>query len=460
MRNLLLLLVAFGLGAKRHWHIFLAIATGITLGVLLPVDSTHPATFVHEAFEFFGQLFIRLITMLALPLMISSLITGITSLGDARQLGKIGLKTGFFFFFTMIIASSMAAAVAYFVNPGSYFEPGFIEKLSSQAVNFRPLGTVPHVGESQQFKALLNSPTLYDFKLFLLSAIPDNPFAALSSGSFVPAIFFTVVFGSALAMIGDTARPVVSFFEAIFAATMKIVDWLMILAVPGVFSLAFTVFSHSGFELFSQMMPYILCVLGALAIQAFVIYPILLFVFARVNFLDLYRAVSEALLVAFGTASSSATLPVTLACIERRAGVSNRIASFVLPTGATMNMNGTTIFEVVAVMFLAQLYGIPMEPITIVTIVLLAIVAAIGCAGVPSVGLVTMAIVLNGVGHFEPAQVTAGLSILWSVDRFLDMCRTAVNVIDDSAVATMIAASEGELNRDLLTSKDGWQDVI
>ena len=460
MRNLLLFLVAFGLGAKRHWHIFLAIGLGITLGIFMPVDQLHPASFFHEILEVVGQLFIRLITMLALPLIISSLIIGVTSLGDARQLGKIGGKTIFFFLLGMVIASCIAVTMGLLINPGQYFPEDFTLMIRNQPAPFQPLGSFAHVGEHEDFGKTLSSIDGATVKAVILGLIPENPFGSLASASYVPVIIFTLIMGAALAFIGDTGRPVVAFFEGIFAATMKMVDWIMMLAVPGIFALSFTVFSHTGMGLFQQMLPYMYCVLASLAIQAFVVHPILLFVFARVNFIDVYRAGSEALLVAFGTASSSATLPVTLACVERRGGVSNRIASFVLPTGATLNMNGTTIFEVIAVMFLAQLYGVPMTPSTVGTILVLAIVAAIGAAGVPSVGLVTMAIVLNGVGQFTPDQVTTGLALLWSVDRILDMCRTTVNVLDDLSISTIVAASEGELNRDLLSSKESWKEVI
>ena len=457
MRNLLMILVALGLGTKRHWHIFVAIILGVVIGMLAPVNDLHPATFLHTAFELVGQLFIRLITMLALPLIISSLLIGITSLGDGRQLGKLGVKTIVFFFMTMIIASGIAAAIAYFVNPGGNFPADF--SLGTSLVPDTS-GAAGLYGTSDKLSSILQNVQEHNLQDSLLSLIPQNPFESLALGTLVPIIIFTLLFGTAMACIGDTARPFIAFFEAVFAATMKMVDWVMIFAVPGVFALTFTVISHAGPQVFSEMMPFIGAVIFALLIQVFVVYPLLLHFLARVHFMDLYRAISEAILVAFGTASSSATLPVSLACIERRAGVSNRIASFVLPTGATMNMNGTTMFEVISVMFIAQLYDIPMTFVTILSIIVLAIVASIGAAGVPSAGLITMAVILNGIGEFRPEQVATGLSLIWAIDRILDMCRTTVNVIDDCAVATLIAASEGELNREMLSSGDSWEDVV
>jgi proton glutamate symport protein len=451
MRNLVMILVALGLGAKRHWHVFFAIVLGALVGVLLPYNSTHP-DFLHQTFEVIGQMFIRLVAMLAIPLVISSLIIGVTSLGDGRQLGKMGIKTIFYFGVTMLVAATVGAIVAYFIHPGTYFPASL--NITSGITPFHVEQPVGPLSLQQMF----------------LNLVPQNPFESLAKRDLVPVIIFTLMFGTAMAFIGDTARPFIAFFEAIFAATMKIVDWVMIFAVPGVFSLTFTAMSHFAeishgsmsalFDLLEKFMPFVLSVLIALLIQAFVVFPTMLYFLARINFIDLYWAISEALLVAFGTASSSATLPVTLASIERRGGVSNRVASFVLPAGVSMNLNGTAIFEVVAVMFLAQLYGVPTSLATIISIIVLAIIASIGAAGVPSAGMITMSIVLNGVGGFRPDQVAAGLSLLWVVDRVLDMCRTTVSVMSDCVVASIIAAGEGELNREMLASGESWEEVV
>jgi Na+/H+-dicarboxylate symporter len=188
-------------------------------------------------------------------------------------------------------------------------------------------------------------------------------------------------------------------------------------------------------------------------------------VFAKINFMNLYRAVSEAIMVAFGTASSSATLPITIACCERRAGISNRVASFVLPTGASINKTATTMFEVIAVIFLLQAYApasyhLQLTPYTILTICLFSVIASIGSAGVPSGGLITMAIVLNSIGKFDLEYFAGGMAILWSIDRALDMCRTVVNVISSCTVAALVASSEGELNRDILNHCEAWKEVV
>jgi Na+/H+-dicarboxylate symporter len=402
----------------------------------------HPS-FMHQTFDLLGQVFIRLVAMLAIPLIISSLLIGVHSLGDGRQLGKMGIKTIVYFISLMLISGSIAAIIALVVQPGAYFPHDILT-----SSGFTPF--IPN----------LEDPNFHSFQDLFLNLIPQNLFEALAKRDLVPVIIFTLLFGTAMTLIGDTARPFIAMFEAVFAATMRMVDWVMVFAVPGVFALTFTVISHMGIDRVAKMAPYMGALILALMVQMFLVYPLLLWVAARVNFLDLYRSMSEALLVAFGTASSSATLPVTMASAERRAGISNRIASFVLPAGVSMNMSGTTIFEVMAVMFLAQLYGIPLTFETVVTIVLLAIIAAVGAAGVPSAGMITMPLILNGIGGFRPDQVVEGMALLWAVDRFLDMCRTSVNVMDDCVVATIIAAGEGELNRDLLRSGDTWDEVV
>jgi Na+/H+-dicarboxylate symporter len=233
----------------------------------------------------------------------------------------------------------------------------------------------------------------------------------------------------------------------------------MVLSVPGIFSLTFITVAKSGLHIFQELAPYMLVLLIGLFVQFIIVFPLILKLFARVNAFQLYRAISEAIMVGFGTASSSATLPVTIACCERRAGVSNRIASFVLPTGITINKTGTTMFEVIAVLFLAQAYGIQLDLLQVILIAVFAIVASVGAPGVPSAGLITIAIVINSIGA-ELNPLFAGVALLWPVDRLLDMCRTVINVTSTCTVATLVAAGEGELNRDVLENRAAWRDVI
>jgi proton glutamate symport protein len=289
--------------------------------------------------------------------------------------------------------------------------------------------------------------------------IPNNPIAALAGGELVPVIFFTLIFGFAMAYVGDAGKPLLTLFESLFTTTMKITDWVMVLSVPGIFSLTYITVASAGLEPFRQLAPYIMVLMLGLLTLLLVVFPIMLRILARVDFVHVYRAISEAMMVAFGTASSSATLPITIACCERRVGISSRIASFVMPTGVTINKSATTMFEVIAVLVLLQAYNVPMSPMLLGLVVLFSIIASIGTAGVPSGGLITISIVLNSVG-VSSQDMMGGIALLWSVDRVLDMCRTVVNVVGTCSVATIVASQEMELNRDVLTNKDVWTDVL
>lgn len=441
-----LILVALGLGTKRHWHILVAIFLGVMLGINLPYPTIagdpDPYYLIHQFFDIIGQLFIRLITMIVVPLVVSSLIVGVSSLGDSRQLGRMGGKVLAYFLILMSISALLGAGLALLLEPGRQLHHGLFANADTGAI----------------LQQLQDTPQ--DLRTLFFNMIPRNPMESLAQADLVPVILFTLFFGAAVASIGDAGKPIVTFFEALFSATMKLTDWVMVFAVPGVFSLAFVTVAKSGLGIFSELWIYCAAILAGLLIQVFVIFPILLQVLARINFMNLYRAVSEAIMVAFGTASSSATLPITIACSERRAGISNRIASFVLPTGATINKTGTTMFEVIAVIFLMQVYNLPLSPYNIGMIVLFSIIASIGAAGIPSAGLITLSIVLNSLGKFDMDYLAGGIALLWSIDRVLDMCRTTVNVIGSCTVAALVASSEGELNRDLLNDRDTWTEVV
>lgn len=448
-------LVALGLGAKRNWHIFFALILGTLCGLglqhLAPIEpgvDPKDAHIVYQILYVVGQIFIRLIEMIVIPLVLSSLIVGIASLGDGRQLGRLGAKTLFYFILTTAIAAVIGTSLALFTHPGDRFR-GDIDKFSRSQVEFI---------QEQSWKVQQEKP---DLKETFLDMIPSNPIKSLADADLIPIIVFAIILGAALTFIGETNRPILAFFEAIFAATMKIMDWIMIWAVPGIFALTANTVAMLGVNVFSDLSVYIITIILGLLIQLFVVYPLLLRYLAKVNFMSLFKAVIEAMMVAFGTASSSATLPVTIACAERRAGISNRISSFVLPLGATMNMDGTAVFECVAVIFLAQAYSIDItHPLTLFNLLIMAIIASVAAAGVPSAGLVTMTLVLNSIGGFSPEMIVQGIAAIWMVDRLLDMCRTLVNVTSDTVVATIVSASEGELDYDLLNNQDAWRDVV
>ena len=323
MRFFWLLLLALGLGTKRHWHILLAITLGVLLGLFV-TPAVNAA--IYPAFEVIGELFIRLITMLVIPLVISSLVIGVTSIGDSQQLGRMGGKVLGWFVFLMLISAGLGVALTLFLEPGLGLQTTMADPTS-------PLAQMASKYHNTFHQTVGETPTLTQL---LLNLIPTNPIESLANMQLIPVVLFTLLFGTAVTAIGDTGKPLINFFESVFAATMKLTDWVLMLAVPGLFALTYVAVAKAGPQVFQLLMPYGSLLLVGLLIQLFFIFPVVLKFNANVSFINLYRAVSEAVMVAFGTASSSATLPVTIACCERRAGISNRIASFVLPTGASI----------------------------------------------------------------------------------------------------------------------------
>ena len=241
---------------------------------------------------------------------------------------------------------------------------------------------------------------------------------------------------------------------------MKVTDWLMVVAMPGIFSLTFYTVAKGGFESIKELWLYVVAVLLGLSIQLFVTYPLILKMFSKIKATALYQAVAEAMMVAFGTASSSATLPVTIACCERRAGISSKICSFVLPIGATMNMDGTALFQSLAVVCIAQAYNVHLSLLSIILIAVLSIIASSASAGIPSAGLITLALIVKGSLGLSIEQVAPIYVLIFAIDRLLDMFRTVINVTSDTVVASIIASGEGELDYDLLGNQEVWKEVV
>ena len=423
-------IIALLLGIKRNGHIFIGLLLGILVGFLCP-QSHYPQ--VYNILDFIGQAFINIIQMVVLPLVISAIIIGISNIGDSKQLAKFGGKMVLYYTIITVCAVSIAAFVAIALQPG----------LAS-----RHLVGADVVQSVQQYVTDAIQYQRDNMTQIFLDIIPKNPFSAMAQGNMIPVILFALIFAIALARTGEISRPLVSLFESIFAATMKVTDWIMYLAAPGIFALSASAVSSFGVGVFSNISKYAIAVLLALAIQFFVVYPVMLKIFSKVPVGKLYGAVSEAIMVAFGTASSSATLPLTITCCEKR-GISNKICSFVLPLGATLNMDGTAIMQVIAVIFIAQMYGIVLTPLLILEIALLAIVASSTSAGIPGAGIITIALILNGIG-LTPEQLVIGFSLLFTLERFMDMFRTVCNVTSDTVVAALIADNENELNYELL----------
>ena len=393
--------------------------------------------------SFVGQAFIRLIQMVVIPLVISAIIIGIASIGDNKQLGKFGTKMILYYGLITVLAVSVGAILVCAFTPGTGVQ-SFITEQSSIEIQ-------AHVANQ-----IANNNA--DFFGQLLTVIPKNPLEAMAKGDMLPIILFTLVFSVALAKVGDINRPVVSFFESVFAATMKVTDWIMFFAVPGVFALSAVAVADFGMSIFGSISKLLAVLVIGFLIQLVVIYPTMMKIFSKVPVRIFYSAIAEAMMVAFGTASSSATLPLTMACCERR-GISHKVCSFVLPLGATLNMDATALFQTVAVIFLTQAYGVELGIIQIVQIALLAMIASSTSAGIPGAGLITIALVLNGLG-LTPEQVVVGFAFLMAFERVIDMLRTMVNVTSDAVVAAMIADNENEINYDLLNNPETYQEVI
>lgn len=432
--------IALGLGLKRNWHIFFGLLAGIFVGVFL---HQHPSPVITDILTFMGQVFIKLIQMVVIPLVVSAIVIGITSIGDHKQLGKFGSKMVFYYGIITVLAVIIGTTLALIFKPGV----GATQYINSDSA----------MEIQQQVAATMAIQKDNVLDLFM-GFIPKNPLEAIATGDMVPILVFVIIFALALAKVGDVNRSVTSFFEAIFAATMKVTDWVMYFAAPGVFALTAVAVSGFGIDIFSSITKYVEVLLLGFAIQFFLVYPLILKIFSKVPVLMLYTALTEAMMVAFGTASSSATLPLTIACCEKR-GISHKISSFVLPLGATLSMDGTALAQVVAVIFLAQVYGVDLSLFLLVQIAVLAIIASSTCAGIPGTGLITIALILNGMG-LSPEQLVAGFAFLFTIDRIMDMIRTMLNVTSDAVVAAVIADNENEINYDLLTNPNSYKDII
>lgn len=433
-------IIALLLGFKRNGHIFLGLILGILVGCWVPQENFPQ---VYKILNFAGEAFINIIQMVVLPLVVSAIIIGISNIGDSKQLTKFGSKMLLYYGIITVLAVSIACAVAIILQPGAS-----AKVLINQDI-------AHHI---QEYVASAIQYQRENLVQIFMDIIPKNPFEALATGKMIPVIIFTSIFAIALTRAGEISRPLVSLFESIFAATMKVTDWIMYLAAPGVFALTATAVSSFGISVFNNISKYVLAFCIAIALQFFVVYPVMLKVFSKVPVGKLFGAISEAIMVAFGTASSSATLPLTITCCEKRVGISNRVCSFVLPLGATLNMDGTAIMQTIAVIFLTQMYGIELTPLLMVEIAFLAVVASSTSAGIPGAGLITIALVLNGIG-LTPEQLVVGFSLLFALERFLDMFRTICNVVSDTVVAAIIADNENELNYELLCGKSMEQKV-
>ncbi len=412
---------------KLHWQILIALALAVLAGLAAGEEGSLFGVTFYSVFDFVGTLFLNALKMLIVPLIVSSIIVGIAGIGSSGALGRLGGQTLLYYAATSLMAILVGLAVVNAIAPG-IDEAGPVKDR---------IGFSSDVSDIEEKVAGRGAGDVVDV---FLRMVPTNVVAAAANGQMLGLIFFSLLFGYFMTRIQEEyAEAQYNFWQGLYETMMKITDWVMLFAPIGVFALVAKVVASTGFDAFKPLAWFFLSVVLALGIHFLITMPLLLRFVAGVNPLRHYRAMAPALLTSFSTASSSATLPITMECVEKNAGVSNRTSSFVLPLGATVNMDGTALYECVAAMFIAQAYGLELTFATQFTIVLVALLTSIGVAGIPAASLVAISIILATIGL--PAE---GIGLILAVDRILDMMRTSVNVFSDSCGAVVIGKRQGE----------------
>ncbi len=428
---------------KLHWQILaslcLALATGILLnGPAHPAEGEAPAWVASAKYYigFPGTLFLNALKMVVVPLVVSSIVLGILNVGADKDFGRLGLKTLGFYVLTGLLAVLVGLLAVNLFQPGKV-DPAILSQMEAQGQD-ADAGKVAGAIENAERGSK-------GFLEIFVRMIPVNLFAAAAEGKLLGLIFFSLLFGYFASRLPEKQRAAqLAFWESLNTAIVNLTQFIIRFAPIGVFGLVTPTILDTGWGLFKVMGVFALTVVAALGIHFLVTLPLLLRFLGGVrNPYRHHRAMAPALLTAFSTASSSSTLPLTMSCVNKNAGVSKKITGFTLPLGATVNMDGTALYECVVVIFLAQLFGVPMEFAAQFQVVLLALLTSIGVACIPSASLVAIIVILNAAG-FPPESIAMGVGIVLVVDRVLDMIRTAVNVFGDSCAAVIIARSEGE----------------
>lgn len=413
--------------------IMVSMISGAILGIILSGIGMQPdgflqANLVGGVFHVVGSVFVASLKMMVVPLVFVSLVGGVTALGDVNALGRIGGKALLLYLFTTAIAITIALSLAVLVGPGSGFNR------SSDAVHFQAKEAPP-------------------LSQVIIDMVPSNPIGAMAEGSMLQIIIFALLFGVAMTLAGEKGKHVQNFFDDLNAVIMQMVEIVMKLAPLGIFCLIAKTFATQGIGIIIPLASYFLVVVAALGMHALGTFSILLRVLGGLSPLVFFKKIRSVVLFAFSTASSNATIPVTLRTAEERMGVKNSVASFTVPLGATINMDGTAIMQGVATVFIANVYGVNLGMSDYLTVITTATLASIGTAGVPGVGLIMLAMVLEQVGL--PVE---GIALIIGVDRLLDMMRTAVNVSGDTAVTCIIAKTEKAI--DLAVYNDSSAGVV
>lgn len=407
--------------------VMIGMAAGLALGIILNLlqsefINTH---IVGGFFGMIGRMFVNALSMLVVPLVFFSLICGVAGIGDIRVLGRVGGKSFALYLATTATAIGLAIVIALLIGPGKGF---VMDGTDLSGVTGR------------------EAPSVWDT---FAAVVPRNPVAAFAGGEMLQIIFYTIILGVAVLMMGERSKPFVESCEYMNELMMKVVQIVMSFAPIGVFCLIAKTFTEQGIGLFLPVMTYVLVLVGALFLHLFVTLMIFLKVFSGLDPFIFMKKIRPAQIFAFSTASSNATIPVTLRCVTERIGANNSVASFTVPFGATINMDGTAIMQGVATVFLANVYGIDLGVGGYLTVIAMAVLASIGTAGVPGVGLVMLTMVLGQVGL--PIE---GIALILGVDRLMDMIRTAVNITGDAVVSSIVAKTEGQLDMDVYLDPD------
>jgi len=410
-------------GMKLHTQILIALVAGAILGP--------PLGGFAVAIKPLGDAFINLLVMVVVPLIMASLIVGTASLGDLRKLGRIGLKTVGFYMVATALAVALGLGAALLLGPGKGMDPevrdGIVEQYASEA------GARVENAIAQREKTSIGE--------FIVRIIPRNPFKSMAETDFLGIIFFALLFGITLTMLPPERKdPIMAVLQSVNDAMIVMVKLVMKVAPIGVFALIAAVSAQFGYQVLLTLLKYVSIAIGCMVVYTITAYPVALRL-AGMSPLLFFKRFYEVAIFAFSTSSSNATLPLNLQVTEEDLGVSSDVASFVLPLGATVNMNGTAIYQGVSVVFIAQVAGWSLTPMDLLTVVVMATLASIGAAGVPGIGMVTLTLVLTQLGI--PLE---WIALVVGVERILDMTRTAVNVTGDTVCAVMVARSEGELN--------------
>lgn len=415
------------------FQLYIKILIGLFSGVIFGILANQwgfPNSIFTYVIKPVGSGFIGLISMVVVPLVFASLLVGSASLNDIRKLGRIGTKTLAYYLCTTAVAISIGLLLANIFKPGVGLSKEVQTKLMQSS------------GEQADKKvdATHEKTNIQDI---LSNIIPTNPVKAFAEGRMLQIIFFALLTGICLTLIpAERSQPVIKFFEGINDVMIKMVHIIMKIAPYGVFALISAVIADFGLDILLNLIKYSLVVIAGLFLHATIVYSLSIKMFSKLRIRTFFRGIRAAQLIAFSSGSSSATLPVTMECTEKNLGVSKQICSFALPLGATINMDGTALFQGVSVVFIAQVYGMDLSIAQQLIIVLTATLASIGTAGAPGVGIITLAIVLKSVG-----MDLQGIGLIWGAERILDMCRTVVNITGDASCAVVVASTEGELQK-------------